>query len=172
MDSLPADNHAYALLPERRRAKVLVVTEGNTYLEAALLLDEYLEVTDATPKTYPLKRNAAKYDVIIFDRVTPTDPAPTHALYGLYYLRAPERLPADLRPASDEPKMRCGTPLMHRAWLERDSYSPAQHAEFAQLVGRPVLANEALVNSTYTTVHYATTGAGAMGKSPISSDAT
>ena len=27
-DYLPADNHAYALLPERRRAKVLVVTEG------------------------------------------------------------------------------------------------------------------------------------------------
>ena len=81
VDSLPADNHAYALLPERRRAKVLVVTEGNTYLEAALLLDEYLEVTDATPKTYPQKRNAAKYDVIIFDRATPADPAPTHALY-------------------------------------------------------------------------------------------
>ena len=46
-DDLPADDHAYALLPERRRAKVLVVTEGNTYLEAALLLDEYLDVTDA-----------------------------------------------------------------------------------------------------------------------------
>ena len=44
VDELPADNHAYALLPERRRAKVLVVTPGNTYLEAALLLDEYLDV--------------------------------------------------------------------------------------------------------------------------------
>ena len=43
-DELPADDHAYALLPERRRAKVLVVTPGNTYLEAALLLDEYLDV--------------------------------------------------------------------------------------------------------------------------------
>lgn len=81
VDSLPADNHAYALLPERRRAKVLVVTEGNTYLEAALLLDEYLEVTEATPKTYAQKRSLAKWDVIIFDRATPADPPTTHALY-------------------------------------------------------------------------------------------
>ena len=51
-DDLAADDHAYALLPERRRAKVLVVTEGNTYLEAALLLDEYLEVTDVPPGGY------------------------------------------------------------------------------------------------------------------------
>ena len=36
-------------LPERRRAKVLVVSEGNLYLQAALLLDEYLDVTTVTP---------------------------------------------------------------------------------------------------------------------------
>src|SRR5205807_361082 len=51
-DDLPADDHAYALLPERRRAKVLVVSEGNLYLQAALLLDEYLDVTTVTPKDY------------------------------------------------------------------------------------------------------------------------
>src|SRR4029079_13830193 len=54
-DELPADDHAYALLPERRRAKVLVVTTGNTYLEAALLLDEYLDVEIASPKSYAEK---------------------------------------------------------------------------------------------------------------------
>src|SRR5580700_419067 len=42
-DDLPADDHAYALLPERRRAKVLVVSDGNLYLQAALLLDEFLD---------------------------------------------------------------------------------------------------------------------------------
>src|SRR5215472_9811506 len=51
-DELPADDHAYALLPERRRAKLLLVTEGNTYLEAALLLDEYLDVTQVKPSEY------------------------------------------------------------------------------------------------------------------------
>src|SRR5262249_22532538 len=32
IDELPADDVAYALLPERRRARILLVTSGNTYL--------------------------------------------------------------------------------------------------------------------------------------------
>jgi von Willebrand factor type A domain/Aerotolerance regulator N-terminal len=67
-DDLPADDHAYALLPERRRARILVVTRGNTYLEAALLLDEYLDVTLISPTEYPPKE---KHDVAIFDAVAP-----------------------------------------------------------------------------------------------------
>ena len=80
-DNDPADNHAYALLPERRRAKVLVVTEGNTYLEAALLLDEYLDVTDAKATEYPAKVASNKYDVVIFDGITPAEMPNTNALY-------------------------------------------------------------------------------------------
>lgn len=67
-DSLPADDHAYALMPERRRSKVLMVTKTNTYLEAALLLDEYLEVTNVEPKAYPPQ---GTFDVTIFDGVAP-----------------------------------------------------------------------------------------------------
>jgi hypothetical protein len=67
-DDLPADDRAYALMPERRRARVLVVTRGNTYLEAALLLDEYLDVTYLEPGQYPPKE---RYDVSIFDGVAP-----------------------------------------------------------------------------------------------------
>jgi hypothetical protein len=67
-DDLPADDHAYALLPERRRARVQVVTHGNMFLEAALLLDEYLDVTTVSPERYPA---AGKFDVTIFDGVTP-----------------------------------------------------------------------------------------------------
>jgi hypothetical protein len=81
---LPADDHVYALLPERRRAKVLVVSDGNLYLQAALLLDEYLDVTTVTPaeyaKTYAAA-GAAKNDVVIFDRVTPAEAPHAHALY-------------------------------------------------------------------------------------------
>lgn len=83
VDDLPADDKAYALLPERKRAKVLVVTTGNTYLEAALLLDEYLEAQIVTPKQY-VDGYAAKtqsYDVVIFDGVTPDAPPKAHALY-------------------------------------------------------------------------------------------
>ncbi len=67
-DDLPADDHAYALLPERRRARVQVVTSGNMFLEAALLLDEYLDVTTVAPAAYPAK---GAFDVTIFDNVAP-----------------------------------------------------------------------------------------------------
>ncbi len=71
-DDLPADDVAYALLPERRRSRIQVVTTGNMYLEAALLLDEYLDVTMVSPKRYPAD---GKFDVTIFDGVAPP-PAP------------------------------------------------------------------------------------------------
>lgn len=78
-DLLPADDHAYALLPERRRARVQVVTEGNMYLEAALLLDEYLEVTTVSPRDYP---SSGAFDVTIFDGVAPAiAPGTGHVFY-------------------------------------------------------------------------------------------
>lgn len=82
-DELPVDDHAYALLPERRRAKVLVVSTGNTYLEAALLLDEYLDVVLATPREYAEKigPSGQRHDVVIFDGVTPVDAPRAHAIY-------------------------------------------------------------------------------------------
>lgn len=82
-DMLPADDHAYALLPERRRAKVLVVSPGNTYLEAALLLDEYLDVQVVSPKEYVEKiaPSGAKQDVVIFDGATPAQAPRGNAIY-------------------------------------------------------------------------------------------
>jgi Ca-activated chloride channel homolog len=68
LDELPADDVAYALLPERRRARILLVTPGNTYLEAALLLDEYLDVSQIAPGArFP----DGRFDVAIFDAVAP-----------------------------------------------------------------------------------------------------
>ncbi|HEY1695499.1 MAG TPA: VWA domain-containing protein [Polyangiaceae bacterium] len=80
-DALPADDHAYALLPERRRAKVLVVSPGNTYLEAALLLDEYLDVTDVQPRGYPEAVKKGTWDTIVFDGATPPEMPKANALY-------------------------------------------------------------------------------------------
>jgi Ca-activated chloride channel homolog len=82
-DELPADDHAFALLPERRRAKVVVVTPGNTYLEAALLLDEYLDVQIVGPKEYAerIATTNQKIDVIIFDGATPAELPRANAIY-------------------------------------------------------------------------------------------
>lgn len=67
-DDLPADDHAYALLPEQRHVRVLCVTAGNTYLEAALLLTSFLDVTYVAPSAYP---PSGTFDVTIFDGVAP-----------------------------------------------------------------------------------------------------
>src|SRR6185503_9056006 len=85
-DDLPADDRAYALMPERRRARVLVVTPGNTYLEAALLLDEYLDVTLLEPSKYP---PADAYDVTIFDGVAPTPAKHTGSLFYIGLVDSP-----------------------------------------------------------------------------------
>jgi len=80
-DELAADDHAYALLPERHRLRVLVVTEGNTYLEAALLLGEYLDVTDVPPAAFAQAMSQGGWDAVIFDRVAPAEPPKVSALY-------------------------------------------------------------------------------------------
>lgn len=83
-DALPADDRAFALMPERTRSRVLVVTPGNTYLEAALLLDEYLDVTVIGPQEYP---DDGQYDVTIFDGVAPRVAKGTRSML---YLAPPE----------------------------------------------------------------------------------
>jgi hypothetical protein len=67
-DDLPADDRAYALLPERKRARIQVVSAGNLYLDAALFLNEYLDVTTIPPDQYPAP---GEFDVTIFDSVAP-----------------------------------------------------------------------------------------------------
>lgn len=82
VDALPLDDAAYAMLPPRRRARILVVTEGNLYLEAALLLDEYLDVTTVAPGAYAgTVGDGAGFDAVIFDRVLPPARPPVSAFY-------------------------------------------------------------------------------------------
>ncbi len=77
-DAQPADDRAFARLPERRRARVQAVTDGNLYLSAALLLDEYLEVVEVSPANYPAE---GRFDITIFDAWVPPSPPETHAIY-------------------------------------------------------------------------------------------
>ena len=80
-DDLPADDHAYATLPARRRARVLAISPGNLYLNAGLLLDEYLEVVDATPADAPTQLRTGHWDVVIEDNVVVETPPGTSVLY-------------------------------------------------------------------------------------------
>ncbi len=96
-DHLVVDDHAFALLPERKRNKVLAISPGNTYLEAALLLDEYLDVTLLEP-TQPIPTQA--FDVIVLDGVD-VDLGQTHGA-RLYLNPSPTSAPLPIyKPIAD-----------------------------------------------------------------------
>lgn len=84
-DVLPLDDRAYAVLPERKRQRVLIVTRGNLFLEGALLAasageENHLTIDKITPAAYDAER-ASRYDVVIFDAFTPPTAPDAHALY-------------------------------------------------------------------------------------------
>jgi hypothetical protein len=97
-DDLAADNRAYAALPDRRRSRVLCVTEGNLYLEAALLLDEYIDVDVVSPPAYG---SADGYDAVIFDRFAPEAVPSAPALY--LGLQPGDAAPLEVRGAIERP---------------------------------------------------------------------
>lgn len=83
-DPLPLDDEAYALLPARKKQKVLLVTEDNLYLEGAVMIYDNIEPAKLTPAEYDADPAvAARFDVVIFDEHTPAvaPPPPTHLLY-------------------------------------------------------------------------------------------
>jgi Aerotolerance regulator N-terminal/von Willebrand factor type A domain len=69
-DALSTDNEAYALLPERNPARVLLVTSNNWFLENALQAGETSETQIVSPANYRSSLNQA-FDVVIFDRELP-----------------------------------------------------------------------------------------------------
>ena len=80
LDLLPVDDRAYALLPPRKKLKVLLCTNGNLFLEGALLLDENLQVEKIAPAAYSAQK-AAAYDAVVLDGFVPAEPPPRDTLY-------------------------------------------------------------------------------------------
>ncbi len=83
-DAFALDDKAFALLPVTKKQKVLMVTEDNLFLEAALLVYENVDPLKVSPKEYDDKPSIADgMDVVIFDEHTPSvlPPSPTSILY-------------------------------------------------------------------------------------------
>jgi hypothetical protein len=85
IDLLPVDNHAFAVLPERKRVRLLLVTRGNLFLEGALLAasageENHLLIDKVAPTAYSDEK-AARYDAVLFDAWTPPQPPDAHAIY-------------------------------------------------------------------------------------------
>jgi Ca-activated chloride channel homolog len=77
-DDLAADNEAYSQLSPRRDINVLLVTEGNMYLEKALNLDPYVKLSVTTPAAYS---GQSGFDVVVFENTGPEKPGPGSHLY-------------------------------------------------------------------------------------------
>ncbi|MCR8635477.1 vWA domain-containing protein [Paenibacillus radicis (ex Xue et al. 2023)] len=72
-DALAADNQAFAFLPGERTKKVLLVTEGNVFLEKALQLS-HAEVTKVqTGGAGPLTPPRSGVDLVVLDSVKAAD---------------------------------------------------------------------------------------------------
>lgn len=101
-DVQPADDRAFALLPERRPIKVLAVSPGNLYLAAALLLDEYLDVDEMSADDYrswlesvEQGREESDYETVVFDGVAPPPPPTGNLIYLGTEGEAPPLEPGD-----------------------------------------------------------------------------
>ena len=85
-DAFPLDDEAWALLPARRKQKVLLVTEDNLFLEAAMLVYDNVAVDKLTPAEFDAAVNAGtlpEYSAVVLDRHTPANLPPPPA--GLIY---------------------------------------------------------------------------------------
>jgi len=76
-DALALDDIAFAYLPIKRKTRTLLVTKGNRYLETALKLNNYVELSVTDPANY---RESANIDAYIFDRFAPATPPSRPAL--------------------------------------------------------------------------------------------
>jgi hypothetical protein len=78
-DSSPIDNVAYAAVRPPRRIKVLLVSPGNSALEAAMNTDRCRQISDVevqdveylqTPE-YELRQKQGDFELVVFDRCAP-----------------------------------------------------------------------------------------------------
>jgi Ca-activated chloride channel homolog len=81
-DLFALDDQAFALLPARKKQKILLVTVDNLFLEGALLVYDNIDERKVRPDEYEQKPAIADgFDVVIFDDYTPKVlPAPPASL--------------------------------------------------------------------------------------------
>ncbi len=84
------DDQAFALLPARKKQKVLLVTIDNLFLEGALLVYDNIDERKIPPAEY--ERNPAiadGFDVVIFDDYTPSMLPPPPASLLFFHPKGP-----------------------------------------------------------------------------------
>jgi hypothetical protein len=89
-DDLKNDNIAYAMLEPRSAIRVLLISEGNLFLERALNVDPDVELFRTTPGAYATAKTGSDYDVVVCDGVAPKGlPATNQLLFNTFTNMAP-----------------------------------------------------------------------------------
>jgi Ca-activated chloride channel family protein len=104
-DPFALDDTAYALLPERKKQKVMMITNDNLFLEGALLVYDNINPTKFKPAEYEANPSIADgQDVVIFDDYTPSVvPLPPTSL--LYFHPTGEHSPIKVGKEVASPKV-------------------------------------------------------------------
>lgn len=76
-DDLGVDNTAWTIVEKSPEISILVVSEGNPFLERVVNLDPRTEVSKISPKHYPPPQ---QYDITIIENFTPEEPPPGDCL--------------------------------------------------------------------------------------------
>lgn len=112
-DQLALDDRAWAVVPPDRLLRILLVTDGDPYLETALGLLPNAELYGIAPSDYGPASKPELFDLVVFDAALPADlPAvPTLAVApprssALGAVSGMIANPALGRPAPDEPLLR------------------------------------------------------------------
>ena len=104
-DPFPLDDEAFALLPARKKQKVLMVTADNLFLEAAMLVYDNVEQFKVSPAEYDAKPSVADgMDVVIFDEHTPAV-VPMPPAHLLYFHPTGEHSPFKVRGETRNPRI-------------------------------------------------------------------
>jgi len=81
-DDLASDNRAWTILRPERRSNVLLVTDGNHFLEKTLLADEEIVVNVLGTEAYEQgNETVLQAEAIVFDRFTPLELPPVSSLF-------------------------------------------------------------------------------------------
>jgi hypothetical protein len=72
-DQLPLDDAAWAIVPDDRLMRVLMVGPGNVYLENALTYLPNVELYGVTPEQWPTTTGKDRFDLFVFDGWVPED---------------------------------------------------------------------------------------------------
>jgi VWA domain-containing protein/aerotolerance regulator-like protein len=79
-DGLIADDAAFAFIPPQKKTRVLLVSNGNVFLEKALALNPQVSLAKVSPEGYSHGASAGA-NVVILDDFTPPQPPAANAIY-------------------------------------------------------------------------------------------